>query len=334
MIANEPEQLHRLPVLRRAPLLQLSRPGHRTRDERAFLRRQERRERLVGEKRQEGLVLGQPAAERVHEDRAAVGVGAEEIADVVLALHQLRQDRAAVHDVHRLAARPQPSAAQLHRPRVGEHAPRAPGHEGLLQDLLIGSRLHLRPVRDGHGGARGDTGGDRAQDGLDEAGDRGPVGHGSRAGEGAEDGKPREQLGHAVPVAEAGGGVAVDLDEPRPRGTQERVQAGKHDVGKAGVQADPAGLGLRGSQERAQPAGIAVEGAAGHARRQLQQPPPVVAQAPPRRPAHEVRPEERAHGPAVERDPGRGERVFELRRLLDRGRSVHGDQAVVFRDRI
>ena len=334
LLADDAQQVHLATVLPRAPLLQLARPRHRPGDQRPLVLGQERRERLVGQQGQEGLVLREPAPQRVHEDGGARLVGTEEGAHLALALHQLRQHRAAVHDVDGLAPGQEPAVSQLQVPRIGQEAPRPAGGDGLPQDLLVGERLHLRPVDDGHGEGRAGPAGAGAEDGLDEGGDAGTVRDGVLHRKGAEDGKLLEQPGHAVAVAEAGGGVAVDLDEPRAGRTQERVEARQHDVRQARVEADPARLGLGRAEERAQAAGVAVEGAPGDARRQLQQAPPILVETPPLRAGHEVRAQERAHRPAVEGDPGRGERVLEPRHLLERGGFVRGQEPVVLGDGI
>jgi hypothetical protein len=266
------------------------------------------------------------------EDGRALGVPAQEAAHLVLARHELRQHRAPVHHVHRVGAGPQPSFAQLHRPRIGQDAAHAVAAEGLLEDLLVGARLHVRPVDDGHGGG-GRAAGRHAEHGVHEGRDRRWVLHLVGAGEVEEDRQALEQPGHPVAVAEAGRGIAVDLDEAGARGAQEGIDAGEHDVRRAGVEEDPRHLRLRRGEIGAETGGVAVERAAGHPRRQLEQRARVVAQPGPLPPAHEVRPQERAHRQPRERDAGLAEGLFQRRRLAERRRLVRGEEGVVIRYR-
>ena len=127
------------------------------------------------------------------------------------------------------------------------------------------------------------------------------------ASEGLEDRKTSEDLRHRVAVAESRGRVAVDLDEARPFRGQERVEAGEDDVGLAGIDRDPAGFGRRGPQEAAKTRHIALEGAARHACRELQQSGPRVPQRVPVAAADELGPQQGGHGMAVESDADLGE---------------------------
>ena len=131
----------------------------------------------------------------------------------------------------------------------------ADGFEARADDLLVRARLHVRPVRDGDDGAgrrRSSRLPPGPDDGVDEGGQRRLVADAAGLGEGAEERQVREHLRHAVAVAEARGGVAVDLDEPRPVRAQEGVQPREQHVRRSGVDAHPARLRLRRAQERAQ----------------------------------------------------------------------------------
>src|SRR5436189_65843 len=88
-------------------------PGHHIRDEGALVGGQQRLEILTGEQAQESLVLGQRAAQRVHEQHAPVAIRGEEVADLRLPLHQLAEQGAAIDDVDRASLRMEPATEEL-----------------------------------------------------------------------------------------------------------------------------------------------------------------------------------------------------------------------------
>ena len=230
-------------------------------------------ERLVGQDREERLVLRKPAAEGVHERAEAVAVGPQEGAHVVLALHDLRQDRAAVHEVDRRAPRVEPPADDVHLARVGEHAVEAAGRERLPQDLLVGARLHLRPVRDRDPRApgaprRAPLGGHRPHEPVVG----GEIVDGHLARELLERRQLPDEACHPVPVAEPGGRVRVHLDEAGAAGGHEGVEPGEDNIRRSRVERHPGCLGGRRAEEVAEAAHVAVEHLPGHPGRRLHHP--------------------------------------------------------------
>ena len=204
--------------------------------------------RLVGEQGEERLVLGELAAEGVHEHRDTLAIGVQQGLRLVPARHQLAEKGTPVHEVHGIGARPQPSVPHHQLPRV--HQPAAPPRrlDRLAQDLLVRARLHLRPVhdRDDPSPAARHGGQHRAH----QRGDRGRVADRPLARERTEGGQLLEHRGHAVAVAEARRRVVVHLEEARPVGREERVDPREQHVGRARVEGDPRRVRRRAGRAR------------------------------------------------------------------------------------
>jgi len=144
----------------------------------------------------------------------------------------------------------------------------------------------------------------------------------------AEQGQIREHLRHAVSVAEARGGVTVDLDEARTIGSEERIQPREQHVRRSGIEADPARLRLRRAQVGAERADVAVEDVARDPGRDLHQPAARRPQRVPLSAPDEVGAQARSHGFAVERDARALEGLLQPLRLLARRPRIGRDQSV------
>ncbi len=130
------------------PLRHHSRPGHVRADHRVLGGAESRRVRLVGEHREERLLVRDLAAERVGHARQSIPVRLDQHPRVVRPRHQVGHQRAPVDQVDRLAVRDQAVVDDLEVARVGNQRRDAACREVFGQDLELAPGGHASEVGD------------------------------------------------------------------------------------------------------------------------------------------------------------------------------------------
>ena len=274
-------------------ILDLARPRNVGGHEGALSLGEEGRETFIGENREEGLVLGEIAAERIDEDGEALRIRLEERGSLRLDGQDLGDDGAPVDEVDRVTARHQLSVRDLQVAWVGEDGVQAPAQELLAKDLLVGPGAHRLQVDDRNarvGPAR--VGAEIRDQRVDRADDQERIGHAHPA----HQRQAREDFGHAIGVSEAGRRVRIDLDEANPVVRDESIDPGQRDVRPGRFEPQQPSVGFRRAEEVEEVFEPAVESRPRDPLRQPDQLGGALGQGPPGVTIDELGTQERGHG--------------------------------------
>ena len=125
-----------------------ARPRHVGADDGVLVGAEACRVRLVGEHREERLLVRDLAAEGVGHAREAIAVGLHEHARVVGACDEVVHQRTPIHQVDGLPEDDQPAVHDLQIARVGDQRRHATGREPVGEDLELAPCRHAPEVGD------------------------------------------------------------------------------------------------------------------------------------------------------------------------------------------